>query len=134
MPESAQRTTEGHHRSRAYNTKERFCSFWHQLDETLSFEPDTVLEIGPGDGLVTNQLRRAGLEVTTLDLDPALNPDVVGSASELPFADRSFDVVVCCEVLEHLPFDESRQAMAQIGWGSRPRSTSASMPPSYASS
>jgi SAM-dependent methyltransferase len=115
----AQRTTEGHHRSRAYNTKERFCSFWHQLDETLSFRPFTVLEVGPGDGLVTQQLRRAGLEVTTLDLDPALNPDVVGSATELPFADGSFDVVICCEVLEHLPFEESRLAMAEIARVSR---------------
>jgi SAM-dependent methyltransferase len=100
--------------SRAYNTKERFCSFWHQLDETLSLEPKTVLEVGPGDGLVTDCLRRAGIDVTTIDIDPAVEADVRGSVTRLPFEDRSFDVVLCCEVLEHLPFDDSRVAMAEI--------------------
>jgi SAM-dependent methyltransferase len=114
-----QRTTKGQYSSRAYNTKERFCSFWHQLDETLSLDPRTVLEIGPGEGLVSDWLRRAGVDVTTVDIDPALSPDILGSATELPFENRSFDVVVCCEVLEHLPFEQSRRAMSEVARVSR---------------
>jgi SAM-dependent methyltransferase len=114
QPVPVQQTTEGQYLSRAYNTKERFCSFWHQFDETLSLEPRTVLEVGPGAGLVTDWLRRSGIEVITLDLDPALEPDVQGSVTKLPFEDGSFDVVLCCEVLEHLPFDDSRRAMSEI--------------------
>ncbi len=104
----------GHYASREYNTKERFCSFWHQLDETLSLTPRTVLEVGPGAGLVTDWLRRAGLEITTVDIDPDVRPDVAASVTELPFDAASFDAVLCCEVLEHLPWEDAEQALAEL--------------------
>lgn len=73
-----------------------------------------MLEIGVGNGFVSAYLRRAGLEVTTLDLDPALGPDVVAALPELPFADASFDTVLCYEVLEHLPFERFAPCLAAI--------------------
>ena len=71
MAEHKPQTPPHHYWSRAYNTKERFCSFWHQLDETLGLEPRSVLEVGPGSGLVTDWLLRADIQVTTLDVDTA---------------------------------------------------------------
>lgn len=103
-----------HYRSRDYNSKERVCSFWHQFDETARFDPESVLEVGPGAGIVTRCLRGAGFAVTTLDLDPTLEPDVCASVTELPFEDRSFDIAVCCEVLEHLPYDEAERALHEV--------------------
>jgi SAM-dependent methyltransferase len=103
-----------HYWSREYNTKERFASFWHQIDETLALEPATVLEIGPGAGLVTWCLGRAGIEVTTLDLDQTVDPDIVGSASQLPLNDNAVDVILISEVLEHLPFPEAERALAEV--------------------
>src|SRR5690606_557606 len=40
------------------------------------------------------------------DINPALEPDIVSSIDELKERlDRNFDLVVCCEVLEHMPLE-----------------------------
>jgi SAM-dependent methyltransferase len=103
-----------HYWTRAYNTKERSCSFWHQVDEVLSMGASTALEVGPGSGVVTDWLRRAGVDVTTLDPDTALEPGIVGSVTAIPLDDDSFDVVLCSQVLEHLPFEEAEVALREI--------------------
>jgi SAM-dependent methyltransferase len=105
--------------SREYNVKERFASFWHQIDEVRELRPSTVLEVGPGGGLVTNCLRRAGIEVRTLDLDPALHADLVASVTEIPLEDASVDVALCAEVLEHLPWKELESAVRELARVSR---------------
>ena len=103
-----------HYSEFAYNTKERICSFWHQVDEMRALGARTVLEVGPGSGLVTDWLRREGLEVTTLDMDPALGADVQASVTELPLGDDAFDAVLCAQVLEHMPFDAVERALAEL--------------------
>lgn len=108
-----------HYWSRPYNSKERICSYWHQVDEVLGLEARTALEVGPGGGFVTEWLRRAGVEVTTLDMDAGIGADVVGSVTDIPLDAESFDVTVCCQVLEHLPFEQAGQALAELGRVSR---------------
>ncbi len=103
-----------HYEGAAYETRERFISYWHQVDEVRRLAPASVLEVGIGSGFVSRYLRRLGLTVTTLDVDARLGPDVTGSVTELPFDAGAFDVVACFEVLEHLPFEEARGALAEI--------------------
>lgn len=83
----------------------RFASFSYQVKEALATEPTNILEIGPGNGVVTFLLQSAGAHVETVDFDPALRPDHVASVLELPLESDSFDVVICCQVLEHLPWE-----------------------------
>jgi ubiquinone/menaquinone biosynthesis C-methylase UbiE len=75
--------------------------------------PVSVLEVGCGEGLLAQHLMRVAAPrgrfvACDLELDriaPGLDPRIElmrASIYELPFADDSFDVVVCCEVLEHL--------------------------------
>ncbi len=102
------------YRSKRYLTRERWAGYWHQMDAVRTWTAKTVLEIGVGNGMVTDALRRLGYDVKTIDIDPALHPDVIANVTPLPFPDHSFDVVLCAEVLEHLPWDESFQAMKEI--------------------
>jgi len=92
----------------------RFAAYAYQIKEILDSGAKKVLEIGPGNGVVTYVLRKAGIHVDTLDHDPALNPDFLASVLSMPFAQNSYDAVMCCQVLEHLPWQHFRKAMEQI--------------------
>jgi SAM-dependent methyltransferase len=73
----------------------------------------SVLEVGCGEGHLAHHLVTQGgrperfvasdvdLSAVAKDLDPLIEV-CRASAYELPFADASFDLVLCCEVLEHL--------------------------------
>ena len=110
-----------HYFTREYNSKGRFCSYWHQIDETLRSEPGRVLEVGLGNSFVSGCLRARGVDVVTLDIDPRLHPDICGSILELPFSSKSFDVVMCHEVLEHLPYCSFTPALTESRRVSRAR-------------
>jgi SAM-dependent methyltransferase len=91
-----------------------------QIHYIRSMQPKSILEIGPGNGFTSSFLRRAGFAVTTADINAQLEPDICGSIEDLPhlLAGRSFDVIVCCEVLEHMPLDrldENLRVMRSIG-------------------
>ncbi len=90
------------------------AAYGYQLQELLAVSPDSVLELGIGSGFVAYGLRRGGLAVTTLDLDPALEPNVVGSVTDLPFPDGSYDVIGCFEVLEHVPWSLVPVGLSEI--------------------
>ncbi|MBK1645272.1 SAM-dependent methyltransferase [Thiocapsa imhoffii] len=97
-----------------YVTKCRWASFWHQADEVLAFDPETVLEIGPGPGVFKAVLSRFGPHVETLDLDPELSPDHIASADAMPFDDRAYDVVCAFQMLEHVPYEKSMEIFREM--------------------
>lgn len=111
---------EPNHYYNNYDSKGRFCSYWHQINEILKLGPNRVLEIGIGNGFVSKYLKEREIKVTTLDVDERLNPDIAGSVLELPFANGSFDVVACYEVLEHLPYEVFPKALSEINRVSSP--------------
>jgi SAM-dependent methyltransferase len=61
----------------------------------------TALDVATGGGHVARRLREEGLDVVTLDPSPGMKPDVISRAEDLPFADGSFDVVVCRTAAHH---------------------------------
>jgi SAM-dependent methyltransferase len=97
-----------------YDYKGRFCSYWHQIDEVISLKPKRVLEIGIGNGIVSDYLKKRGLNLTTLDVNEKLHPDIVGNILNLPFPEKTFDVVTCFEMLEHLPYEDFNQALLEL--------------------
>lgn len=103
-----------HYDNLAYDTKDRFISYWYQIQEVLSVQPEDVLEVGIGSGFVHEYLRRKGVPVHTLDFDARLEPDTVGSVTELPFDDKRFDAACCFETLEHLPWESFALALVEL--------------------
>jgi len=103
-----------HYFNKSYDTKERFISYWHQINEIIKLNPKTVLEIGIGNGFVSKYLKERKVNILTIDIDKRLNPDVVGSVLNMPFSEELFDIVACYEVLEHLPFENFSKALFEI--------------------
>lgn len=100
------------------------AGFFGALDRMLDgLDPKVVVEIGAGEGRITERLtaRFPGATVVGLDL-PDTNlaeewddidvPMFFGDATRMPFVDGSIDLVVGLEVLEHVPQPE--RALADI--------------------
>lgn len=98
----------------SYDIPVRFMSYWTQINEICDLRPENVLEIGIGNGFVAKYIEDRGLNVTTMDFNKNLCPDICASVLDIPLESDSFDVVVCCEVLEHLPYTDFLKALAEI--------------------
>jgi ubiquinone/menaquinone biosynthesis C-methylase UbiE len=92
-----------------------FGNFFRTVGEVIEpLDPATVLDAGCGEGETLERL--AGI-LPAYPVGVDLNPESVefakkrlpgaeisvGNLLELPFADSDFDLVLCLEVLEHLP-------------------------------
>lgn len=92
----------------------RLYSLAHQLQAALDMAPRTILEVGVGSGVFAAAARAAGVRVTTLDIEPTLAPDLLAPVTRIPTGDGAFDVGVCCQVLEHIPFEEVGDALREL--------------------
>jgi SAM-dependent methyltransferase len=110
---------EAGHYGEGYDALYRWISYWYQLREVRRLRPASLLEIGVGNGTVSRRLAEDGIAVTTCDFDAQLAPDVCGDVRRLPFGPQNFDVVLCAQVLEHLPFDEFPALLGEIARVSR---------------
>ncbi|BHH85110.1 class I SAM-dependent methyltransferase [Desulforhopalus sp. 52FAK] len=97
-----------------YLSKKRWISVWHQIDEVLRLQPQSLLEIGPGSGLFKALAGHFNLSVETVDVDPELKPNYLASAEDLPFDDNSYDCVCAFQVLEHLPYKQFLKAFGEM--------------------
>jgi len=99
-----------------YNSKERWLSYWYQINELLSINPESILVIGKGSGIVENAISiiAADINITTLDMAPEVCPDIVGDMQYMPFRESCFDSILCCQVLEHLPFSKVRGVLIEL--------------------
>lgn len=99
-----------------YFKRKQFESLVSQLVEVVKLTPINVLEIGVGNGFVSSFLKSSGIKVTTFDINRNLNPDVIGNVIEIDkyFQPNSFDLILCAEVLEHIPFEYFELSLKKI--------------------
>ena len=72
---------------------------------------EVILNIGSG-GDIQQSLETAGLELKSVDIDPARKPDILASVTDLSmFRPASVDRIFMMEVLEHV--DDPRKAAAE---------------------
>jgi ubiquinone/menaquinone biosynthesis C-methylase UbiE len=112
--------------------KERHHGYHAMLDrlEAGIVEPlargREVLEVGCGTGLILKRLAGVARRLTGLDLSRGMLaearrrgfPVTEGSATDLPFADGSFDLAFSFKVLPHVP--DIRRALAEMARVVRP--------------
>jgi SAM-dependent methyltransferase len=93
----------------------RITSITEQLRLVSQHGCRNLLEIGIGKGIIRSFLKSfSGVKHTCIDIAPDLNPDFVGSVLKMPFRDAQFDCILCCQVLEHLRFEDFPAALAEI--------------------
>lgn len=109
-------TNSDNHYGHNYLGTERWFSFVHQIASVRDLGLEKVAEIGVGPGVVGDMLRATypTCEYVSVDIDPELKPSVCASVTSLPFADGVFDATFCCQVLEHLPFEELGKAILEL--------------------
>lgn len=106
---------EGHYKKWKYTNLPRFISFFYQIDSIVALAGvQSVLEIGPGSKLVADELKKMGYAVTTCDFDASVSPDVVSDVRNLPFEADSFDCVMACQILEHIPFTDFEKTVGDL--------------------
>lgn len=78
----------------------------------------TVIDVGCGNGIITNEL---ALEWDVIGLDSSEEalkylkcPAILASATDIPYNDQKFDLVICSEMLEHLNNSDLNIAISEI--------------------
>jgi SAM-dependent methyltransferase len=87
------------------------------------FAPARVLDVGCGPGFLMYFLHELGVAVDGIDFSPSsqdLAPPevadriVIGSVADPQVPERSYDLVICREVVEHLTVLQVRQTVEQL--------------------
>jgi len=120
------------------NTRKSMDDFCKEAERLKGFLPDggDVLEVAPGPGFLAVELARdPRIRVTGLDISKtfvelarknAADAGVAaqfreGNASAMPFADNSFDLLVCRAAFKN--FSEPEKALREMGRVLRPNGT-----------
>jgi len=107
--------TKQHYSFSSYLNLPRWYSYWNQIDECIKLKPNSVLIIGVGDNIVAKILSDNIAVVHTFDIDQTLNPTFCGNLLEIQnIISQRYDVILCCQVLEHLPYENFEAVLLQL--------------------
>lgn len=106
-----------------YERNETWLAFFGVIaDRVVSdINPKRVLDAGCATGMLVEALRARGLDALGIDLSSfaiqsapeTLRPYLREGSIAEPFGER-FDLIVCIEVLEHMPAEDAHRAIANI--------------------
>jgi SAM-dependent methyltransferase len=88
------------------------------FEEMIPEAVRSIVDVGCGDGAITNRLARrwqvTGVDTSSTALAHLETTAIEASATRLPLPDRSFDLVLSSEMLEHMPSDAYAQAIDEM--------------------
>lgn len=73
-----------------------------------------ILDIGCGEGVLVEDLRKKGYDIIGLDLNYESDFVIKGDITNTNFKTNYFDLILCLDVIEHLNFDEQERAFKEI--------------------
>lgn len=108
----------------AYARDERWLGYFSRIADRIvaDLKPGTVLDVGCAWGFLVEALRDRGIEAYGLDVSefalaqarPDLRPHLAAGSVLDPFPRPRYDLVICMEVVEHLPRTEAAAAVANL--------------------
>ena len=86
------------------------------IDSFLKGIPKTsrILDLGCGEGFLVEKYRTLGYDIIGLDINYSSDCVKKGDIRATPFENDDFDVILCLDVLEHLPFLDQDSALKEI--------------------
>ena len=113
-----------------YVLQDRWLSYYYQIKEATSLMEGEICQsyliIGAGDSIVPDVIKRVVLNtiggvdeeqilVDTFDFDSSLLPTYEGDLREIArIVKKKYDCIICCQVLEHLPYDQFEGILRQL--------------------
>jgi 2-polyprenyl-3-methyl-5-hydroxy-6-metoxy-1,4-benzoquinol methylase len=105
--------------AQTYDELDRFVSYWNQKEAIVKLasrlESASILEIGKGNGFLSEYLKRHQFDIETFDSAPDLKPDYIGDIRSVShIVKKKFDIVCAFEVLEHIPYTDVPHILTEL--------------------
>ena len=99
-----------------YCNKKRWGTYYEQLKRAVNEENKSFLIIGPGDNIVPVVLKHLIPDAVVETYDIKNSPTYKGDLCDFSFVvgDKSWDCILCCQVLEHIDFSKFENIVDMI--------------------
>lgn len=98
-----------------YCSPKRWMTYYNQIDKIINSNSKSVLVIGPGDYIVPLVVQHYKPKILVETFDIKEGATYQGDLKEISsIVNKKYDYIVCCEVLEHIEFDEFENIISQL--------------------
>lgn len=98
----------------SYLDPARLSSYGYQYKLAMETGRNSFINVGSSNHILSDLLLEQGKFVLDLDLDFRTKPNVLGLMPKLPFRPKAFDVALCFQMLEHLPFSTFTNNLVEL--------------------